>query len=776
MSGKNIQQLEELFEAKPDHTAYASKSSSLFSFFIASIVGGLLIVGLVAPVMIPIMAAPVAAHEYWESLPGELPDPALPQRSVMLDTNGNSLGEFYSENRVLVSLDQVSPYAIDALIATEDARFYTHNGVDWRGVGRAFVNNAKGMTSEEESASLQGASTLTQQLVKNTLIIAARTEDETREASEITFDRKMAEIKYAVNLEENFTKDEILEKYLNVVLYSNGVYGIGTAAKYYFNVDAANLTLSQSATLIGLLKNPTGYDPIDHPDAALGRRNVVIERMVTTEKITREEADAAIAEPLNTNINRPPNGCASSPYPFYCQWVMDSILEDDRFGSTREEREATVYLGGLTITTSLDPAIQDAAQADVDSALGRDNRVAGGIAIVQPGTGQVLALAQNRGWGTGVAEDGSQLTQIVYPVTKSFQSGSTFKVFTLAAALEAGYPADSILNAPDVFNPGDMNVPDGGIKNDGPGESGPLDINTATALSSNTYYATLQREAGVLVVADMARNLGVTVPDTVTAQDGSFTLGVIDTSPLEMSAAYAAFAADGLYCAPTGIKTVMGQTGELTPRSERCYQAVSKKTANVINQALVGVIDGPLPNRTGKDASIGRPAAGKTGTTSSHAAAWFVGYTPQYSTAVWIGDPRGGFKYPLSQGVRFNGRMTFGVYGSDIAAPIWQNVMAAISAPQPVANFSGDQSGGLVGTSIVPDVRGMGISEAVTALKAQGFKVNISETNAEPIDGVQPNLVVAQTPEGSTKIFNVNNTSITLTLSSGSESYISADM
>lgn len=758
----NIENLNTMFEEKPDITQPASRWSAPFGFLIASVAGGLCLAMMCLPLFVPVSAAPSVASDYWKSLPADLPEIPLPQHSRIVDVQGNQIAEFYSENRVIIGLDEVSPLAIKALLSTEDARFYTHNGVDWQGVARAARNNMQNGENE-------GASTITQQLVKNTLVLAATTDLDRNAATEVSLKRKIEEIHYATEVEKKYSKDEILEKYFNTVLFSNGVYGIGTAAEYYFGVQAKDLTLSQSALLIGLLKNPSGYNPIKNPDAAVERRNVVLNRMVVTKDITKEEAEAAKAEPIGLNVTKTPNGCAVSPYPFYCQWVMDTLDDDPRLGATPEERQSKLHLGGLTITAAIDTRIQDAAQHDVDSTLGRDNRVATGVALVEPGTGLVKAMVQNRSWGEGTLPDGSLATEIVLPATAGYQPGSSFKIFTLAAALEAGFPSDAIINAPDVFNPGDMNVPTNGITNDGPGESGPLNIETATALSSNTYYAALQREVGVLSVAEMAKSLGLDVPETVGARDASFTLGVTNASPLQMSAAYATFAAGGLYCEPTGVSTIVdAQNVELTTDEPRCYQAVSKSTAATVAQALKTVIDGPLPNRTGSAASIGRPAGGKTGTTSSHSAAWFVGITPQLATSVWIGDPRGGFKYPLTGGIRYEGRNVYNVYASKIAAPLWKKIMLDAVGPMEAIDFNTSESGSLVGSSIVPDVRGMATETAVGTLKQQGFQVEFAPQTAPAAEGLTPGTVASQTPDSGVKVFNVNSVTITLTLTDGS--------
>lgn len=754
--------LDMMFEERPDKTRAPSKPGALLGFLLACVAGGLCMALLVAPVIIPIVAAPAVASDHWGNLPSDLPEVALPQRSVLLDSQGKQIAVLFSENRVTTSLDKVSPHVVDALLSTEDSRFYEHNGVDWMGVARAVRSNAL-------SDSTQGASTITQQLVKNTLILAATTEEGREAAKEVSMKRKMEEIRYAVALEERWSKDEILERYLNTVLFSNAVYGIETAARYYFSVSAKDLSLAQSAMLVGLLKNPSSYDPVKSPENALGRRAVVLARMVATGDITKAQAEKADREPLGLKLKKERSGCSVSKYPFYCQWVVDSLKDDPRLGDTADERETRIYLGGMRITTALDTTTQGRVQKVVDDALGRDNRVATGVALVEPGTGHVSALAQNRSWGQGTLKNGDKATEIVLPATAGYQPGSAFKPITLAAALESGFPADATLNAPAVFNPGDMNVPAGGITNSGSGGVGRLTINDATAVSSNTYYASLQREVGVLTVAEMARNLGLEVPDTLGARDASFTLGVTSASPLQLSAAYAAFVANGLYCAPTGVLNIRDAQGrELVTEKSRCHQAMSAATAGTVVKALRSVIDGPLKNRTGILADLNRPAGGKTGTTNSHSAAWFAGITPQYASAVWMGDPRGGFKYPLTGGIRYKGSWVYNVYASKIAAPLWRDVMLSALKDKKKVNFDISDRGVLSGASVVPNVQGMTVEAAVATLTSQGFKATLTSKNAKADKAWSPGLVYRQNPEPGSRVFNASVTTVELQLTAKS--------
>lgn len=726
---------------------------------------GILMTVMALPLIIPATSSVRLGDAYWNALRTDLADPTLPTHSTMRDSEGNEIARFYSQNRVLVDIDDISPYVVEALVATEDERFYEHHGVDLRGVTRAAANNIVG-------GGRQGASTITQQLVKNTLILNATNDTEVAAAQEVSADRKIQEIRYALALEETHTKEEIVEDYLNVVFYANGVYGIGTAAKYYFNKNAADLTVAEAALLVGIVNSPSTYDPINNPEGAKQRRNLVIDRMMSSESITAEDGEAAKAEEIALDVTRSPNGCGVSDYPFYCQYVLDSLRTDSRLGDTQEERESRLYHGGLTINTPLDTRLMGEVQEVVDRNLGRDNRVAAGVAVVEPGTGHVKALVQNRTWGDeGNTEGGDNHTQIVYPNVENVQTGSVFKVVTLAAALESGFPANGIIDTPKIYNPSNMNVPPGGIKNDGVTDtSGPLDLVTGTVRSSNTFFATLQERTGVLTVADMSENLGIPAPEGIGPRDASYTLGTAETSPLAVSAMYATFAADGLYCAPVAATSIQLRSSDepLGVPEGNCHQAVSATTATTVTNALVANIDGDHEWRTGRLASIGRPAGGKTGSTEGFAASWFAGITPQYATALWLGDPRGGFSYPLSDGFSYKGRWTTDAYGSRFAAPFWSDIMESAMAGQPVEQFSGARGGDVLAPRAVPSVVGLAPAEAVSALQTQGYKVAFSESQAEASEGVPSDVVVAQTPGAGKTSFAPGEVTVELTLSNGS--------
>lgn len=755
--------VESLFE-QSEETLTRKKAKPIFALFASTLILALLFTLAVTPVLLPTIATAQTADHYWKSLEKELPDLPLPQRSNLFTSDGKKIAEFYSVNRVNVKLEDIPEVVKEALINTEDTRFYEHEGLDRKGILRAaFTNFTEGGVSE-------GASTLTQQVVKNTLIVNATNEEEIKAASERSAERKVQEIKYAVELEKDYSKDEILERYLNISLFSNGVYGIGTAANYYFSKSVGELNLEESALLIGLLKNPTGYNPKTNPEAAVERRNVVLGQMLRYGSITQEEHDEAVDTELDLDLASPSQGCEKSDYPYYCLWAIETLKESDTIASTQEERDALMYRGGLNITTNLDIEAQDKLQDTVNEALGKNNRVASAIATVEPGTGAVVAMAQNRDFGDPSKDTSSvKHTEVDYATRVAFQSGSVFKMFTLAAALESGMSPDTVIYTPDRYSPPGMNAPSGGFRNATSGASGNLTMKKGTARSSNVFFVKLEEEIGVLAVADMAESMGLDVPregpHAVTEQDASFTLGTINVSPVQISNAYATIASGGIHCEPTPIKKIESVDGREVPDVEPvCKRVMAESTAHNVSSMLQSVL---ADGGTGEKQALNRPAAGKTGTTNSAGAAWFAGFTPQYATAVWTGDPRGGSKYPLSSGVRIYGSYVSGVAGSTVPGPIWKNAMEDLHKGLEKKGLARPAADAVPNS--IPDVRGMSVDGAVTALENAGFKVKFADEFAEKNEYASPNHIAEQTPAGGTVTTSKSNRTIVLTLTHGSD-------
>ncbi|MHB1212457.1 MAG: transglycosylase domain-containing protein, partial [Candidatus Nanopelagicales bacterium] len=334
----------------------------------------------------------------FESLPADLSTPPLPQRSLILASDGSVLATLYYQNRVEVPLSSISPVMRQATVAIEDSRFLEHNGVDLRGVLRSIVSNVDAGGIE------QGSSTLTMQYVKNVLVNQATSADELDAARGDSATRKLREIRYALGLEKIFTKEQILERYLNIAYFGAGAYGVEAAARRYFSKSAADLTLPEAASLAGIVQRPTAYDPLRNPELSTTRRNIVIKRMADLGFVTPQEADRASLLPMGQVLSPTlaTNGCTSSYAPFFCDYVVQTIRSEAAFGATPDEREAFLRRGGYTIRTTLDPKAQQAAFETVTSYIPTNDpsRRAAAISMVQPGTGNVIAMTQNREWGT----------------------------------------------------------------------------------------------------------------------------------------------------------------------------------------------------------------------------------------------------------------------------------------------------------------------------------------------------------------------------------------
>nr|WP_301539720.1 transglycosylase domain-containing protein [Nocardioides sp. zg-DK7169] len=666
----------------------------------------------------------------------------------------------FTENRVATRLADISPHMVAALLATEDSRFYEHGAVDLRGIARALVNNVVG-------SDLQGASTLSQQLVENLRILNATTDDERRVAKASTLGGKIAELKLAGELERRYSKDEILEAYLNVVYLGNGAYGVEAAARRYFSVPAADLSVKQAATLVAMLKSPSAYDPLAHPRRSRERRDVVMARMVAEGFLERDRFEQLRRHPTPLRESRPRSGCAASEFPFYCAMLIEHVLRSPEFGATREERQNRLNAGGLVIRTALDPEAMRAAQAAVDDGFGRSNRVGSAVAVMEPGTGRVVAIAQNRTFGSPEDDEDLSRTQVVY-ATSEFQTGSTFKPITLAAALEAGMSVRTPYDTPNGLQVDGLDAPEGGYKNDDRRGHGVLDAYGAMRGSVNTYFVQMVADAGVRETAAVARRLGLTsIPDDLSGREGSITLGAFESSPLQLATAYATLAARGMRCDPVLILSARDVTTDesvAVPDGD-CHQAISPAVAVQVSDVLRAPFDSGGTAQSVRLAG-GRPAGGKTGTTDDAAAVWFAGYTPQYAAAVWVGDPRGGQAHPLT-GVYAHGYYHSVLYGGTGAGPVWRRTMDAVHEGLPVEDFPPIQGAGavLVNTA-VPSVVGMGVDQAVTLLAASGFEVRVRERPSDSADG-DPDHVAEQEPAAGTAVGR--GASVRLTLTAGSE-------
>ena len=722
----------------------------LVAALVLSVLAGVVLAGLAFPVIGGVGLVAKSGADDFLALPADLKTPPLPQRSAILDKDGKTIASLFLENRVPVELKDVPVTAQQALIAIEDSRFYDHNGIDVKGTARALARNSSSGTVQ------QGGSTLTQQYVKNTLVEAARNRTGQQAARERSVKRKLQEARYALALEHTLTKRQILQGYLNIAYYGNGVYGIGTAANHYFGSSVRQLDLARGALLAGMVQNPKRFDPIANPQAAVARRNVVLARMAELGYITPAQQARAEREGLHLRVTQVASGCEAPGVraPFFCDYVR-RYLEDGPvgavLGATRQERQEALLAGGLTIHTTLDPVVQAAAQQAVDEQLPASDPFGAAAVVdtVEPGTGAVKAMAVDRGYGAGKNQT---KVNLALGGSLGFQGGSTFKAFVLARALQLGIPTSLILNAPATYCPKAFPyvLKDGSCPgNSEPNEAGSFDMATATAESVNTWFIQLEERTGLATPPALAESLGVRVVDGTydgtqfARTNASFVLGTEGVSPLAMAAAYATFGARGLFCPPQPVSSIVLPNGKkLDLPAQPCSQALEQGVADTLTSLLRGVIDGPDSFRTGIGASIGRPAAGKTGTTQGSRAAWFVGYTPQLATAVWMGKP-----LPTEmRGQVINGRYYKQVYGGTIPASIWRQTMSQASAGTAPLDFTGADSSVANGHEIdVPDVTGQPVDAASRTLRDQGFAVRIGfSTRAAPI----PDGAVAYTYPG----------------------------
>jgi membrane peptidoglycan carboxypeptidase len=756
----------------------------LVMFVVASVVAGVLVAGLALPVTGALGLVGREGAQSFESLPSELATPPLPQRSRILDAEGGLIAQFYYENRISVPLGKVSPAMRKAIVAIEDYRFYQHGGVDVRGTARAFVSNQSG-------ESTQGGSTLTQQYVKlvQQESALARGDQEAARAAVVRtgtegYARKLQEMRYAVALEEQLSKDQILERYLNIAYFGSGAYGVEAAARHYFRTSAAQLDLAQSALLAGLVQSPTALDPTVNPERARQRRDVVLARMAAPEVAVITPAEAAAAKALALGIDEAPvrNGCSSAAAPFFCDYVVNVLKDDPALGATREARERVLLRGGLTVRTTLDPDIQQGAQEAVDENIPRRDKsqFATTSVVVQPGTGNVLAMAQNRTWGKS---DKRGYTQINYAVDKKhgggigFQGGSTFKVFTAAAAIEDGIPVTRRIDSPAARTfSGFENCTTGvdwpafPIRNST--RSGVFDMRDGLAWSVNTWAVGLSEIITQCKVVDMAERLGVHRADGGEFDPTpNFTLGTPEVAPLSVAEAYAAFAARGKHCAAHPILEISDGGGRKIPVTRpQCRQAIEPEVADAVNSLTQGVVD----FGTGQAMRLDRPTAGKTGTTQSNKDVWFAGYTPNMAAAVWVGDPG---RYRDGQIVRremrnvvIGGQSISAAAGSTVAGPIWKDTMEVAVRDLPKESFVAPQGAAVApdpGTSAgVPDVRGESREAAVAALEAAGLSWRIAPQRVRS-DSVDEGDVAYTTPTGGTSA--ADDEQVTVYLSGGED-------
>ncbi|GAA1506924.1 transglycosylase domain-containing protein [Streptomyces albidochromogenes] len=669
-----------------------TKAQQAAKFLGVAALSGAVLAGIALPAAGALGLAAKGTVEGFDEIPANLKTPPLSQRTTILDARSEPIATVYSRDRTVVDLKDISPYMQKAIVAIEDARFYEHGAIDLKGVLRAANRNA------QSGGVSQGASTLTQQYVKNVFVEEAG-DDPTKvaQATQQTLGRKVRELKYAIQVEEELGKKKILENYLNITFFGQQAYGIESASKRYFSKSAKDLKLEEAALLAGIVQSPSRYDPVNDAEEATKRRNVVLQRMADIRDVSQAEADRAKATPIKLNVSRPKNGCitAVTGAGFFCDYVREVFLSDPVFGKTKEDRAKVWNQGGLKIRTTLDPQAQESVQASIKDHVYQSDKIATAVTLVEPGTGKVVAMGQSRPYGFKSNE-----TTINFSANKNmggsaygFPTGSTFKPFVAAAAIEQGIPATKTYSAPyDMPYPSPVETCDkpwintgDTVENENEAEVGPYAMKEAMAKSVNTYFVQMISEIGICPVTQMASKLGVIQADGQKLKEvPAISLGTEGMSPLTMANAYATFANRGTYCTPVFIESVRTAQGKSLPvPKSTCSRAMSERTADTINTLLKGVVD----SGTGQQAGLSsRDNAGKTGTTDGRHNAWFVGYTPNMAGAVWVGAA--GAKQVPMENITIGGVYHDKVFGGQVPGPIWKDAMSGALDGKPAPGFN----------------------------------------------------------------------------------------
>ena len=688
----------------------------VLGFLTASAVSGVLVASLAIPGVAGAGLAVSRSISFFNGLPSQLAVDAPSQSTKVLTADGKPIATFFAENRVKVGLGQMSPYVKDAIVAIEDSRFYQHAGVDTQGILRALSSNLTG-------GGRQGASTLTQQYVTNVLnesLMSADRSEQVVLSGQKSIGDKVREMKLALELEKKYTKDQILEGYLNIVFFNRDAYGIEAAARHFFSTTAKDLTLPQAALLAGLVNSPSFYDPATHPENSIKRRNQVLEKMLSEGKISQADHDAAVAAPVGLKIAPAKQGCAAADLaPYFCDYVSHLILNNPAYGADATDREKKLYRGGLTITTTLDSRLQVAAQAQVDATAGANpDKWGASLVSIKPGGGEILAMAQNTAF---LPAPGKFDTQLNFNVDAKdanggdlngaggFQPGSTMKPFTFAEWLNEGksmvaevdasrrtYPLDfpwrsscgKVLGAYDSAQRALGAADDLQNNDEGYYRKMPVNYGLYNSINTATFAEATQLDfCGIQKMVDtVGIHSGVDNAPVNMHQLGNL-LGAIGVAPLHLANAFATFAADGKYCAPIAIVGVTDAAGrELPAQTNACRNAVKPDVARGVNAVLQDVLKKGSGIYIQPKVQDRVPVAAKTGTSNTNGATWVVGYTTGLATASFFGDTLEGQKRP-GQNVTINGKFYKNIDGYMLAGPQWANYMQQVAGLYPAAPF-----------------------------------------------------------------------------------------
>jgi membrane peptidoglycan carboxypeptidase len=617
--------------------------------------GGVLCAAMVLPV---VAASGIAVRNTADKVTAtSLNVSALPERSAIYDSDGHLItyvygvdagngADYQGVDRQPVAYNQISQNMLTAIVAIEDDRYWQHGAIDFQGTFRAFVSDLQGN-------SVQGGSTIVQQYVKGVLVLAnlGNTAAE-QQATADNLSRKYAELRMALNVSHNVTRQDILAGYLNDAYYENSAWGIEAAAETYFGERASQLTLTQAALLAGIVENPSLYDPITNPATALERRNTVLARMMQTHVLSAAAGNTAMAAPLGLRLEQAQSGCSAPTVGqdgFFCSFVIDTLLQDKTLGATPLDRARELATGGLHIDTTVSPDDETAATNAVNYVVPQWSNTynpghnADVEVALQPGTGKIMAIAEDRPYGTASGQ-----TEVDYGVNRQYggidgvQTGSSSKLFTLITALKQGIPfgyTETVQNSQTVTGytscsgapagvSSDQQVGAWDVVNASASDQGTYSLYTGTTQSINTFYAELEQKVGLCNVVKTAMDLGLTWADgrSLLDSDGpnqpsadatpSFTLGSVTVSPMSMAAAYGTVAAGGIYCAPIGITSMTDSVGHSLPvPSANCHRAISQDVASAVDYILQGVLTG-AGTASALGGITGYQAAGKTGTSN----------------------------------------------------------------------------------------------------------------------------------------------------------------
>ena len=742
------------------------------------VLASVLVAGMLFPVAGGFGFVSNRAADAVDNVSAELVEGTVPAVSTMVDAAGNPIAYLYEQRRFEVPSDQISNDMKLAIVSIEDKRFADHHGVDWQGTIRAFLTN----TSSGEVQ--QGASTLDQQYVKNfNLLVVAKTDAERRAAIETTPARKIREIRMALTLDKELSKDEILTRYLNLVPFGNSSYGIQDASQTYFGIDAKDLNVAQAAMLAGMVQSSSKLNPYTNPEGVTDRRNTVLDTMIQNIPSRAEEFRAAKAQPLGV-LPEPkglPQGCiAADDRGFFCDYALQYLAEA---GLSQEQ----IQKGGYLIRTTLDPVVQDAVKRSLaEHADSQLPNIAEVMSLIGPGKDKhpLLAMASSRTYGLNREAHETLLAQPYSMVGDG--AGSVFKLFTTAAAMEKGMGTNAQLDVPGRFDARGMG--NGGapgcppatycVENAGNYKS-PMSVTEALATSPNTAFVKLIQAVGVTPTVDMAVRLGLrsytepgtsgfdnqSLADMIKGQNlGSFTLGPVAVNPLELSNVAATLASGGTWCPPSPVAEVIDRYGKPVPLTEQaCEQVVEPGLADTLANAM-GKDHDPGGTAGAAAAATGwqGPVAAKTGTTESHRSSAFVGFTNSMAGAAYIyGDsPTPGeiCSFPLRNCPASDAN---GLFGGNEPARSWFKAVKEASAnfPPPALPPVDEKYVRGAENAQVPDVVGMTAGEATGALTGAGFKV----TSVTSPGSAPKGTVTGSTPNGSA----IPGSQVTIYLSDG---------